>query len=181
MSNYRIPSYQLMYEIIQKFQPNVNIPRIIQDKPKHIIGFDVDDDFKHNYAKNHIDLHIKMIESPYIDDILVGLKGIARNEYNNYDKSSIYLPYITNILDISKLYINPRSDYEADVFAISISIIGKILYNSYKKEILNKEKCNCINEAAKKLIDNFKWTEPECKRVCSKTLDLLGKITFDCE
>ena len=163
-SNNRIPSYHLMYSIIKKIEPNTILPSILR-KSSHIT----------NEILPVIDVYIQMIKSLFIDQIEIGIKGIAFVGCNDdkYYQLTPYLSYIDNIMNICDCLKKPKSTYECDIFAISSNTCARILVQSYKRGILDKVKYEEIINKLHLLINNIQYKDAEQKRIFDESLKLL--------
>jgi hypothetical protein len=167
-SNNRIPSYRLMYSIIKKIEPNTIIPRILR---------------KSSRITNEIlpisDIYIQMIKSLSIEQIEIGIKGIASLGCNDdkYYQLTPYLSYIDEIMNICDCLKKPKSTYECDIFTISSNICARILVQSYKKGILDKVKYKETINKLHLLINNIQYKDSEQKRIFDESLELLCIFT----
>ena len=159
-----------MYSIIKKIQPDTIIPRIIQKSNETYCKVDE--------TPSVSDIYIKMVRSLFINEIEIGIKGIASICCHNKICFNLipYLPYINDIINVCDEFKNPKSIYECDIFTIASNTCAKILYQSYKKGIVNiieyEERINKLEL----LINNINYKDREQERIFNKSLELLNKI-----
>ena len=167
VSNNRIPSFNLMYSIIKKFEPNTIIPRILQKSSKKCCII--------NKILPITDIYIQMIKSLFIDQIEIGIKGIASLICDNNECFQLtpYLSYIDDIMNICNCLKRPKSIYECDIFALSSNICVRILVQSYKRGILDKVKYKETINKLHLLINNIQLKDAEQKRIFDESLELL--------
>lgn len=170
VSNNRIPSYNLMYSIIKKIQPDTIIPRIIQKSNETY--------YKVDEIPSVSDIYIKMVRSLFINEIEIGIKGIASICCHNKIcfKLIPYLPYINDIINICDKFKNPKSIYECDIFTISSNICARILFQTYKKGTLNIVEYKEIINKLRLFINNINYKDKEQELIFNESLDLLNKI-----
>jgi hypothetical protein len=165
LSYAKTASYRLMYSILERIMPDISIPPILRerklecchDKPKPVCG-----------------VYIDMLKSPFIDQIDTALKGIAHSGCEKKDCCHYlpYLPYIGDIMNISKTYANPRSEYEGDIFALSVHVVTRILTSQKAKYLpIIKEIGVLSNNFCKGSIDD------ECKYSCMRSINSLSEVT----
>ena len=171
-SNNRLPSYRLMYSIIKKINPDTIVPRFIRESDKKCMTKEI-------YPITEI--YITMIKSFFIDQINTGIKGIAESscDDDNYYQLTPYLPYINDIMKVCNDCKNPKSIYECDIFTISSNTCARILFQSFKKGILDIIKYEQIIDELESLINNINYKDREQERIFKKSLVLLNQIKND--
>ena len=172
LSYAKIPSYKLIYSILERIRPNISIPPMLRHKKLECC---------HNKPQPAIEIYIKMLESPFIDEINIALKGIAHSGCKKTDCPHYlsYGPYLNNILNISNAYQNPISEYKADIFTLSIYVISRILISlQMKDQCCQKHKYLPIVKKVAILSDEFcsKSTDDQCKYSCIRSINSLFEI-----
>ena len=168
LSYAKMASYKLMYSILERIMPNISIPPLLRERKLKCC---------HDKLKPVCGIYIDMLKSQFIDQIDIALKGIAHSGCGEKDCCHYlsYAPYINDIVNISKAYANPQSEYQGDVFALSIYVISRILISLHHG--MNNKYLSVIEEVGV-LSNNFckRSIDDECKYSCMRSINSLSGI-----